>query len=101
MEQRVSEMAAAILSMYLIVMNIIGIFVVLWDKYAARQGKWRTPERVFFFLTLLGGGAGTYAAMRVARHKTRHKRFMLGIPAVMLGELFLFIALFVKCREWF
>ena len=50
--------------------------------------KWgRVPERTLFFWALVGGGPGVYASMLLIRHKTLHRSFMLGIPAIMILQL--------------
>ena len=54
------------------------------DKYRAKTGKWRIPERTLFLLALLGGGIGAFLGMRVFRHKTRHWQFVFGIPVIMV-----------------
>lgn len=54
------------------------------DKYRAKTGKWRIPERTLFLLALLGRGIGAFLGMRVFRHKTRHWQFVFGIPVIMV-----------------
>ena len=54
------------------------------DKYKAKAGKWRIPERTLFLLALLGGGIGAFLGMKVFRHKTRHTQFVIGIPVIMV-----------------
>ena len=61
---------------YLFVINIIGFFIMGWDKLMAKTGSWRTPEKTLFTITFLGGGIGTIAGMYVFRHKTRKTRFL-------------------------
>ena len=63
--------------------NALGFFSVWQDKRRARRGAWRTPEKRFFLLAALGGCPGVYLAMRLLRHKTRHRRFMWGLPALL------------------
>ena len=53
----------------------------------AKMGGWRIPEQTLFILVLLGGGIGMYFAMKVIRHKTRHKRFMIGIPLIIIFQI--------------
>lgn len=50
------------------------------DKSRARRGEWRIPERVLLGSALLGGGLGALLGMRVFRHKTKHLKFLLGVP---------------------
>ena len=53
------------------------------------------PESALLWLAALGGGPAMYAAMRIIRHKTLHKKFMVGIPVIVLLEL---LAAFLLCR---
>lgn len=68
---------------YLIVINTVGFFISLADKSAARNGRWRVPERTLFLVSIIGGSVGTYISMRIFHHKTKHKRFMIGIPLII------------------
>ena len=74
----------------LILLIIIGVMSLAafaafgLDKYKAKAGKWRIPERTLFLLALLGGGLGALFGMKVFHHKTMHKQFVIGIPAIMV-----------------
>ncbi|OPZ92763.1 MAG: hypothetical protein BWY74_01433 [Firmicutes bacterium ADurb.Bin419] len=68
------------------VINIIGFVIVGADKNKAKKKLWRVPEKTFFLIAVLGGGAGVYIGMLFFRHKTRHWYFMVGIPAIFLVE---------------
>ncbi len=72
---------------YLGVINIIGIILCIKDKYAAKKGKWRVKENTFITLCLFGGSLGIYLCMKVIRHKTKHKKFMIGIPLIMVLQV--------------
>lgn len=72
---------------YLLAVSAIGALVSIYDKMAARTGWGRVPERTLFFWALVGGGPGVYASMLLIRHKTLHRSFMLGIPAIMILQL--------------
>lgn len=53
-------------------------FLRYWfDKWAARQGRWRTPESSLLLLGLAGGWPGAVVAQRVFRHKNRKQSFQL------------------------
>ncbi len=76
--------------MMLILLIIIGVMSLAafaafgLDKYKAKAGKWRIPERTLFLLALLGGGIGAFLGMKVFHHKTMHKQFVIGIPMIMV-----------------
>lgn len=84
---------------YLILVNLAGAAVTLLDKWKARRHRWRVPEKTLFLLCLLGGCPGTYLAMRLCRHKTLHRRFMWGIPAIFVMQLALAAVWYFKFRE--
>lgn len=78
---------------YLIIINIIGFFIMWIDKRKAKKGKWRIPENTLFLITLLGGGVGTISGMYTFRHKTKKLKFTIGMPAILILEIILFIYL--------
>ncbi|MDR2330010.1 MAG: DUF1294 domain-containing protein [Comamonas sp.] len=47
-----------------------------WDKAAAQQGHWRTPEKHLWLLGLLGGWPGALLAQRWLRHKSSKQEFL-------------------------
>ena len=69
---------------YLALISVLSAAVTVWDKACAKRGGRRVPERTLLLLAALGGSAAMYAVMRLIRHKTRHKKFMLGIPAIFI-----------------
>ena len=72
---------------WLVAINSIAVIVTIWDKLAAINGAWRIPEKTLFLLCVLGGCPGMYLTMQIIRHKTLHKRFMIGIPLIFLAQL--------------
>ena len=78
---------------YFIIINIIGFLAMYIDKQKARKGKWRIPEKTLFIITALGGGIGTIAGMYTFRHKTKKLKFTIGMPAILILEVVLFIYL--------
>lgn len=46
----------------------------------------RVGERTLLLISVLGGGLGMYFTMLIIRHKTRHIKFMLGIPLIIIAE---------------
>lgn len=51
---------------YLVLINLLGLGLMAFDKSCARRGAWRIPERALFGVALLGGSAGTWAGMSFA-----------------------------------
>ncbi len=76
-----------ILIVYLLVINLIGAILVVSDKKRARQNSWRIRERSLFLAAALGGCPGVYLTMKKIRHKTQHKRFMIGLPVIFAVQL--------------
>lgn len=83
-----------ILLIYWIVLCLISYIQFYADKKKAQQGKWRIPEKTLLITAGLGGAAGAMVAMRRFRHKTRHKSFYIGIPAMLVFHMVLAVLVF-------
>lgn len=81
---------------WLIAASIVAILVTIWDKRRARRQAWRVPERTLWLVSVLGGSVATYLTMRVIRHKTLHRQFMWGLPALVLVQAVLVFILWQK-----
>ena len=57
--------------------------------------KHRTRESTLLLLSALGGSVAMLATMLIIRHKTKHVKFMLGIPLMILLQAAAVIALFI------
>ncbi len=75
---------------YFIIINIIAIIVTIYDKICAVNRRWRVKERTLLLISAVGGSIGMYLAMSLIRHKTRHLKFMLGIPIIIIIQLIIF-----------
>lgn len=71
------------LFLYLAAINIIAFAAMGIDKAKARAGKWRIAEGTLFALAALGGALGGTLGMRIFHHKTKHKEFRFGFPALL------------------
>lgn len=80
-----------LLLIYFIAISLISVIVCVADKARAKKGKWRIKESSLFLLSALGGSAAMYITMRLIRHKTLHKRFMIGIPLIIIAQTALLI----------
>lgn len=72
------------LAIYLVIINIVGLFIMAIDKKRARNNEWRIPERTLFLVAILGGALGTTAGMFIYRHKTKHWYFRIGMPLILI-----------------
>ena len=72
---------------YLIAVNLLTFVTYGIDKWKARKNHWRVREATLLLLAVLGGSIGALLAMKVFQHKTLHKKFRYGIPAILLVEL--------------
>ena len=69
---------------YLITINIIAWITYGLDKWKAKTGKWRIPERTLLFLALIGGSAGALAGMFLFHHKTKKPKIYVGVPVMLI-----------------
>lgn len=74
-------------AVYLAVISLAAVMITAADKYKAQHHRWRIPEATLFGVAALGGAAAMYVTMRLIHHKTRHRRFMWGLPAIFLVQL--------------
>ena len=73
---------------YLGAISLISIIVCCYDKIAAKHNpKHRTREATLLWLSALGGSVAMLITMHIIRHKTKHKKFMIGIPVIIALQI--------------
>ena len=80
----------------IILAEMLGMSIVLFalmgiDKFKAKTGRWRVPEKTLFLLAALGGALGGTAGMLLFRHKTKHWYFKYGFPALLIVQIALIV----------
>ena len=75
------------LTYYLLAINAVTFITYGIDKYKAKKAKWRISEATLLLLAVLGGSIGAWMGMKVWHHKTMHKKFKYGIPAILLIQI--------------
>ena len=75
------------LTYYLLAINAVAFIMYGIDKYKAKKAKWRIPEATLLLLAVLGGSIGAWMGMKVWHHKTMHKKFKYGIPAILMIQI--------------
>jgi len=94
-----------LLAIWLVLINLVTFFVFGLDKLKAkrkvkRESVRRVPEKTLFLLSAVGGSVGALLGMKVWHHKTLHKSFRYGIPAILILQIVLPLGLwlFFKLR---
>ena len=75
--------------LYILLINLYGLFLMYTDKKHAIKHQWRTPELKLFLVAFLLGSLGIYLGMYLFRHKTKHKKFILFIPIIIFAQLYI------------
>ena len=73
--------------LYLLIINAVSFLLMLVDKQKARKKLWRIPESTVLLSAAIGGSIGALAGMYTFRHKTKHVKFTLGVPAILIAQI--------------
>ena len=78
----------ALVIAYLAIISLVSIVVCIYDKKISKKNRveLRTPERTLLLLSALGGSVAMLITMLLIRHKTKHVKFMLGIPLIIVAQ---------------
>ena len=60
--------------------NIIAFAMCVYDKFAAKSGGRRIPEKTLLSVAAIFGRYGMLAGMYLVRHKTKHLKFTVTVP---------------------
>ncbi len=92
--------AFQLIVIYIIAVNIISFIVMGMDKRRAQKRAWRIPESTLFVLAIIGGSIGSILGMHLFHHKTRHWYFLYGMPAILIVQILLVVALIFSPIEF-
>jgi len=79
--------------LYFFIINLVGFLLMLVDKRRSINREWRISERTLFIVSIIGGSIGSYLGMQLFRHKTKHLKFTVGIPIIIIIQGYLAITL--------
>ena len=82
-----------VILIYIIALNLLEFALMGIDKWKAKNYAWRIPESTLFIIAIIGGSIGGIIGMRVFRHKTRHRNFVYGMPAILIAQLLIIFLL--------
>lgn len=80
-------MITNIVLIYLVAINIVTFFVYGIDKWKAKRSKWRIEESTLLWWAAAGGSIGALLGMKAWHHKTMHKKFKYGVPAILMAQI--------------
>lgn len=84
-------MILEVIVIYLAAINVITFIMFGADKARAAKGRWRISESALILAALLGGSTGALAGMRIFHHKTKHRKFTIGIPVILALQIILMV----------
>lgn len=76
-------------SIYFIIINLIGFLLMYIDKTKAKKHDYRISEKTLFAIAFVLGATGVYIGMYKFRHKTKHKLFTIGIPVLIIFNIYI------------
>lgn len=76
---------------YLLIISIVTVILTVYDKIAAKRKAFRISEATLILCGVFGGAVTELVVMLIIRHKTRHIKFMLGLPAIIIAQIILYI----------
>ena len=76
-----------ILITYLVIINIVGFIIMYIDKKRALNNQYRIPEKTLFTICIIGGSLGILMGMYKFRHKTKHNKFVFGVPTLLIMNI--------------
>jgi uncharacterized membrane protein YsdA (DUF1294 family) len=71
----------------LLALNVITFLAYGIDKWKAKRNRWRISEATLLILAAIGGSLGAWCGMKVWHHKTMHKKFKYGVPAIIILQI--------------
>lgn len=90
------NLALSIFLAYIAIISLISVVVCIYDKKISKKNRveLRTPEKTLMLLSALGGSVAMFITMQIIRHKTKHVKFMLGIPLIIIVQAGIVFLLF-------
>lgn len=65
---------------WLVIISAVSVILTVYDKIAAKTGSRRIAEKTLMLIGLIGGAGAMLVTMLIIHHKTRHAKFMAGLP---------------------
>ena len=79
---------------YLLIINLLGFLIMFIGKNRAIHHEWRISEKNLLLISLIGGSLGMFAGMHIFKHKTKHLKFTIGVPAIFILQIITAVYIF-------
>jgi uncharacterized membrane protein YsdA (DUF1294 family) len=76
--------SSGVVPLFYLAVSLATFAVYAFDKRAACNGRWRTPERTLHLLSVAGGWPGAMLAQKLLHHKTRKQPFQYLFAATVI-----------------
>ena len=86
----------SIFVVYIAVISAFSVIMCVYDKVISKRNRveLRVSEKALLILSALGGSVAMLLTMLLIRHKTKHVKFMLGIPLIIVAQAVIVFLLF-------
>ena len=85
----------AYISVILLLINMLAFFLYYLDKRRAIEHRQRISESTLINCAILFGALGAFAGMRLFHHKTRHMKFAIFVPLLLVIQITIIILLVI------
>ena len=85
------DLRTKVFIIYMLAISLLAVIVTIIDKKRAIKHKYRIPERTLIVISALGGSVAMLITMNIIRHKTKHLKFMVGIPIIIIVQIALLV----------
>lgn len=82
------------MKIYVALVNVVGFLMYGVDKWNAKHGLRRIPEKTLLGIAVAGGSVGACVGMQLFRHKIRKPKFYIGIPVIFAVQLVLLLYIY-------
>ncbi|WOO39159.1 DUF1294 domain-containing protein [Anaerocolumna sp. AGMB13020] len=76
--------------------NLLSFLLMGLDKYKARKRLWRIKESTLFLTSVIGGSLGSLLGMFLFHHKTKHTKFLIGMPVILIVHISVMFLYFMR-----
>ena len=77
------------INIYLVIINTLSFCIYYIDKRLAIKHRYRIPEKVLILVSILGGSLGSLISMMLFHHKTKHIKFLVLNPILLVVWMYI------------